>query len=158
VSVRAFDSALRAFSGQEPDACAHTERCGRNLSVGPDGQVYGCDHYTGHGHSLGPLGARSLAAHIDGPHFARFSSAKARLPTRCLACPVRFACGGGCPRHRFVQAGQGEPPINYLCGDYGRFFRHITPAMDEMVALIRSGRPITEILRRPVNLPPAAFN
>jgi uncharacterized protein len=157
VFVHPFESALSAWSGEEPTACAHTRRCGREFLLEHDGEMYGCDHYAYPGFSLGNIGRAPLVRIANGPAADRFCAVKDRLPSRCLACPVRFACNGDCPKHRFVRCGKGEPPVSYLCGDYGRFFRHIDPAMREMTALLRAGRPASEIMHRPINLPPVAF-
>lgn len=157
VLVQQFESALHAWAGGEPTVCAHTRRCGRAFALEHDGELYACDHYVYPGFSLGNVTRAPLARLANGAAADRFGAAKENLPVRCLACPVRFACNGDCPKHRFVRAGAGEPPVSYLCGDYARFFRHIDPAIREMVALLRAGRAPAEIMRRPVNTPPAGF-
>lgn len=158
VFVEQFESALAAWSGEEPTACPHTRRCRRVFCVEHDGELYGCDHYAYRRSSLGNVSDAPVRELADGARAEAFCAAKEELPARCLACPVRFACNGDCPKHRFVRAGVGERPVSYLCGDYSRFFRHIDPAMREIVALLRAGRPASEIMRRPLNAPPAAFS
>lgn len=157
VYVQQFESALSAWMGHGPTVCAHTRKCGRAFALEHDGELYACDHYVYPGFSLGNIGRAPLASLANGAAADRFGAAKEHLPSRCLACPVRFACNGDCPKHRFVRAGEGGPPVSYLCGDYGRFFKHIAPAMDQMVALLRAGRAPAEIMRRPLNAPPAGF-
>jgi uncharacterized protein len=158
VFVSQFESALNAWAGGEPTACAHTRACGRAFALEHDGELYPCCHYVYSGFSLGNIGRSPLARLANSPFAARFGSAKENLPSRCLACPVRFACNGDCPKHRFVRSADGEPPVSYLCGDYARFFKHIDPVLREMVALLRAGHPASDIMRRPVNRPPAAFS
>lgn len=158
VFVQQFESALNAWAVGEPTVCAHARRCGRAFALEHDGELYACDHYVYPGFSLGNLNRAPLARLANGAAADRFGAAKENLPARCVACPVRFACNGDCPKHRFVRAAEGEAPVSYLCGDYGRFFRHIDPAMRAMVALLAAGRPAAEIMRRPINLPPAAFS
>ena len=34
-------------------------------------------------------------------------------------------CRGGCPKHWFVGADVGSMGMNYLCGGYKKFYRHI---------------------------------
>lgn len=153
VFVQSFESALAAWAGAGPTQCAHTRRCGRAFALEHDGEVYGCDHYVYPGFSLGNLHRAPLAKIVEGAAAARFAAAKEDLPARCLACPVRFACNGDCPKHRFVRTAPGEPPVSYLCSDYGRFFRHIDPAMRAMTDLLRAGRPPAEIMRRPLSSP-----
>ena len=42
----------------------------------------------------------------------RFGLAKRdTLPRACRECPVLFACHGGCPKDRFLQAPDGEPGL-----------------------------------------------
>ena len=158
VFVEQFESALSAWSGEEPTACPHTRGCRRVFAVEHDGEMYGCDHYAYRGRSFGNVIGAPVARIANGPEADLFCAAKEILPERCRACPVRFACNGDCPKHRFVRTGAGERPVSYLCGDYSRFFRHIDPAMREMVALLRAGRPAADIMRRPLNAPPAAFS
>ena len=158
IFVEPFESALSAWSGEEPTACPHTRGCRRVFAVEHDGEMYGCDHYAYRGLSLGNVSRTPVGDIAEDSATDRFCAAKEALPARCLACPVRFACNGDCPKHRFVRTGGGEHPVSYLCGDYSRFFRHIDPVMREMVALIRSGRPAADIMRRPINEPPAAFS
>ena len=63
-----------------------------------------------------------------------------RLPRYCRDCVFLFACNGGCPKHRFAPTPDGEPELNYLCGDYKRFFAHIDPYMRTMAGLLRRGQ------------------
>ena len=158
VFVEQFESALSAWCGEEPTACLNTRACRRVFAVEHDGEVYGCDHYAYRGFSMGNIARAPLGDIANGAAIEGFCKAKESLPDRCLSCPVRFACNGDCPKHRFVRAGLGERPVSYLCGDYSRFFRHIDPAMREMAALLRAGRPASDIMKRPVNEPPAAFS
>jgi len=62
---------------------------------------------------------------------------------------VRFACNGGCPKHRFMTTAAGEPGLNYLCAGYKYFFRHVDPHLRVMANLVASGKPaafITQML------------
>ncbi len=43
-----------------------------------------------------------------------------------------FACGGECPKHRFLKTHDGEEGLNYLCTAYQRFFHHTDPYMKTM--------------------------
>jgi uncharacterized protein len=158
VFVEQFESALAAWCGEEPSACPNTRRCRRVFAVEHDGEMYGCDHYAYRDFSMGNVSRTPLGDIANGPAIEGFCGEKESLPDRCLACAVRFACNGDCPKHRFVRAGAGERPVSYLCGDYSRFFRHIDPVMREMAALLRAGRPASEIMKRPKNEPPSAFS
>lgn len=150
VFVQQFDAALANWTGQPAGVCIFSERCGRALAVEHNGDVYSCDHYVYPRHKLGNLLNESLAEMVDSPAQTAFGEAKAgTLPRYCRECPVRFACHGECPKHRFLRTPHGEPGLNYLCAGYRRFFTHIAPAMSTMAALLGNGRAPAEIMRLP---------
>jgi uncharacterized protein len=99
---------------------------------------------------LGNLVETPLASLVDDPRQIAFGEAKSKsLPRYCRECPVRFACHGECPKHRFLRTPDGEPGLNYLCAGYKKFFHHIEPAMNTMAALLRAGRAPMEIMQMP---------
>jgi uncharacterized protein len=147
VFVQTFDVALSAWMGLGAPLCIFQETCGRALAIEHNGDVYACDHFVYPEHRLGNVHATSLAEIGHGAAAERFGAAKADLPKKCRECPVRFVCNGDCPKHRFVAAGAGEPGISYLCPSYLRFFTHIGPAMEQMAALLRAGRPAADIMQ-----------
>ena len=147
VFVQSFDVALNAWMGLGAPLCVFQERCGRALALEHNGDVFACDHYVFPEHRLGNLHATALADIGHGKAAARFGDAKAELPRVCRECPVKFACNGDCPKHRFVAAGEGEPGVSYLCPGYLKFFTHIKPAMERMAALVRAERPAADIMR-----------
>ncbi|RXK56351.1 anaerobic sulfatase maturase [Oleiharenicola lentus] len=149
VFVQHFDSALANWLGQSPGICIFSPTCGRALAIEHNGDVYSCDHYVYPRYRLGNLLNEDLAALVDSPPQEAFGSAKADLPRYCRECPVRFACHGECPKHRFVRTPDGESGLNYLCAAYKKFFTHITPAMNTMAALIGNGRPPADIMLLP---------
>ena len=148
VFVQNFDVALSAWLGLEPSVCVFQERCGGAPALEHNGDVYACDHYVYPEHRLGNLHATPLADLGHGAAARRFGDAKADLPGVCRECPVRFACNGDCPKHRFVAAGEGELGVSYLCPGYRDFFTHIGPTMERMAALVRAGRPAAGVMRR----------
>jgi len=149
VFVQQFDVALNSWCGLSAGMCVFEERCGRSLALEHNGDVYACDHFVFPAYRLGNLHATPLADIGNGAQAAQFGEAKAKLPQICRECPVRFACNGDCPKHRFVSAADNEPGVSYLCPSYLKFFSHIDPAMRRMAALIRSGRTASEIMRGP---------
>ncbi|MFH1498160.1 MAG: SPASM domain-containing protein, partial [Verrucomicrobiota bacterium] len=89
-----------------------------------------------------------LARLVDSPTQKKFGADKSStLPRYCRECPVKFACNGDCPKHRFCRTPDGEPGLSYLCKSYRRFFTHIDPAMKTMAALLKHGRAAAEIMR-----------
>ncbi len=150
IFVQQFDAALANWVGQPAGVCIFSEKCGRALAVEHNGDIYSCDHYVYPRYKLGNLMNQSLAAMADSPGQTAFGDAKsATLPRYCRECPVRFACHGECPKHRFLQTPHGEPGLNYLCAGYRKFFTHIAPAMTTMAALLGNGRAPADIMRLP---------
>lgn len=100
---------------------------------------------------------------VASPRQREFGLAKRdTLPRYCLECDVGFACHGGCPKHRFTTAPDGEPGLHYLCPRYKAFFGHIRPATAAMCQLLQAGRAPSELVsqcaaedsRRPQRPPP----
>ncbi len=148
VYVQQFDAALANWVGQPAGVCVFSENCGRAVAIEHNGDVFSCDHYVYPRYQLGNVLNASLGAMVDSPTQTDFGLAKSRaLPRYCRECPVRFACHGECPKHRFLRTPQGEPGLNYLCAGYKRFFKHISPAMATMAALLGNGRAPAEIMR-----------
>lgn len=115
-----------------------------------NGDVYSCDHYVYPEYRLGNLRETSLATMADSLVQQKFGEAKsATLPRYCRECPVRFACHGECPKHRFLRTPDGEPGLNYLCAGYRRFFGHIDSPMRTMAALLGSGQAPAAIMELP---------
>jgi len=148
VFVQQFDAALANWLGEAAGVCVFSKNCGRALAVEHNGDVFSCDHYVYPEYKLGNLREVSLAAMVDSPVQQKFGDAKsASLPRYCRECPVRFACHGECPKHRFLRTPDGEAGLNYLCAGYKRFFTHVDSPMRTMAALYRSGRPPAAIMQ-----------
>lgn len=148
VFVQHFDAALANWVGQPAGVCIFSEQCGRALAVEHNGDVFSCDHYVYPRYKLGNLLAEPLATLVDLPQQQAFGRAKSdTLPRYCRECPVRFACHGECPKHRFLRTPSGDPGLNYLCAGYKKFFTHIDPAMNTMAALLTSGQAPASIMQ-----------
>lgn len=150
VFVQQFDSTLSAVYGMGPTVCVHQPRCGRALALEHNGNLYACDHYVYPEYRLGNIRETPIAELANGPAAARLGDLKADLSEQCRKCPVRFACNGDCPKHRFVSTGLGRPGLSYLCEDYHGFFTHVQPAMRAMAELLKMGRAPSEIMRAEV--------
>lgn len=139
VFIQFFDDLLGVWAGEPATLCTMQPRCGQSLLVEKNGDVYSCDHYVSPEYKLGNLTQDPLATLAGSPFQQRFGLAKAQLSARCQACPWRFACHGGCPKHRtLLQDGEHQ---NYLCEGYLSFFRHITPYMNVMRTLLLNQQP-----------------
>ncbi len=148
VFVQLFDVALGNWMGLGGALCVFSETCGRALALEHNGDLYSCDHYVYPKYKLGNLMNRSLGDMVDSAQQRKFGQDKKdSLPRYCRECPVRFACHGECPKHRFIKTPDGEPGLNYLCAGYKRFFTHIDRHMKLMANLLRAQRPAAEIMR-----------
>ncbi len=145
--VQLFDSALGSWVGIGASLCVFAPACGRAVALEHDGTAYACDHYVYPSHRLGRLGEQTLAQMVDSPQQRKFGSDKRdTLPEYCRRCELLFACNGACPKHRFLQAPNGEPGLNYLCAAYKRFFGHADPYLRVMAQLLRDGREAAQIM------------
>lgn len=149
VFVQMFDNALASWVGEGASLCVFAETCGRQVALEHDGSLYACDHYVYPEYRRGNLHRQSLADMLDAPEQRQFGAAKRdTLPAQCRRCEFRFACNGGCPKHRFLQSADGEPGLNYLCAGYRKFFHAVDPYMRVMAGLLRRGRAPAEIMQR----------
>lgn len=148
VFVQHFDVALANRFGQHT-LCVYAPECGDALAIEHNGDVYACDHYVEPGYLLGNVTTDRFAALLMSTPQRDFGQAKRVSLTRdCQACPVRWACHGGCPKDRFATSSEGENGHNYLCAGYLRFFTHIAQGIDTMANLIRAGRAPADIMGR----------
>ncbi len=150
VFVQQFDAALANWTGNPAGVCVFSENCGRALAIEHNGDIYSCDHYVYPRYNLGNLMNTSLAAMVDSPQQRAFGEAKsATLPRYCRECPVKFACHGECPKHRFLRTPEGETGLNYLCAGYKNFFKHIDSPMRTMGALLSMNQAPANIMQTP---------
>ena len=147
IFVQLFDVALNNWMGLGSPLCVFAEKCGRALVMEHNGDVYSCDHFVYPKYKLGNLAEQTLGAMVESPAQIKFGEDKlTTLPAYCRSCEVRFACNGECPKHRFMRTPSGEPGLNYLCGGYKRFFKHIDPYMRTMCQLLNEGRLASDIM------------
>ncbi len=67
-----------------------------------------------------------------------------------MQCRYFFTCHGECPKNRLLTAPGGEPGLNWLCEGLKAFFEHTERPMQAMAALLRRGRPASDIMRIPL--------
>lgn len=139
VYVQMFDSALAAWLGEKPSLCVMQSSCGFGLVVEQNGDVFSCDHYVYPEHRLGNLKRDSLVKMVNGRQQRKFGMAKTEVAGECMRCPWRFACHGGCPKHRIHKS--GERWHNHLCAGYKAIFSHMDPYMRYMAQQIAHKRP-----------------
>lgn len=141
VFIQNFDVALEAWSGRPSSLCVFSETCGLNPVIEHNGDLFACDHYVYPEYKFGNVLTDSLASFIQSPQQLKFGQDKRdTLPPECLNCEYRFACHGGCPKHRFLKTAAGEPGLNYLCSAYKAYFKHIDPYLKFMANELRERR------------------
>jgi uncharacterized protein len=142
VFVMNFEWTLGAFAGAPPGVCHHAARCGRNLILEHNGDVYACDHFMYPSFRLGNILEKRLAVMVESRTQRDFGAAKETgLPLFCRNCPYLFACRGGCPKHRFLHTPDGEPGLNHLCAGFRKFYAHADPVMRQMAGRLAGGVP-----------------
>ena len=147
VFVMNFEWSLAAFMGRPGVVCVHQENCGRAVIAEHNGDVYSCDHFVYPEYKLGNLTSDSLAVMTDSERQRAFGQAKSEtLPAQCRSCKYLGGCWGGCPKHRFAKAADGEAGLNYLCAGYLHYLHHISPFLKLIAGLIDEGREPAEIM------------
>lgn len=145
--VQMFDVALGAWMGQNPSLCIFSETCGDALIIEHNGDLYSCDHFVYPEYNLGNVHDQSISEMVAGPQQRKFGTDKRdMLPKFCRECDYRFACNGGCPKHRFIRTPDGEKGLNYFCQGYKMFFKHVDPYMRVMAGEISRGRPASNVV------------
>lgn len=162
VSVQFFDLQVGIWAGEPASLCVFAETCGAGLALEHNGDLYACDHYVYPDYRLGNIAQAPIETLAALPQQRQFGlDKKARLPAACRRCEWRFACHGGCPKHRFLPTEADDPErLNYFCRSNRMFFQHAAPHLQLMARLIRQGQPaarIMEMLEKP-KTPPAGRN
>ncbi len=148
VFVMNFEWALSAWLGAQSPVCIFARQCGRAVAMEHDGSVFACDHYVYPEYRLGNVLADDLGAMVERSVASGFGPHKElSLPRCCRECEVKEACWGGCPKHRFALAPDGEPGLHYLCVGYKKFFRHIRKYLRAMTTLIENDLPAAMVMQ-----------
>jgi uncharacterized protein len=147
VFVQSFDTALASWLGQPAGVCVFSETCGYAFAMESNGDLYQCDHYVYPEYKLGNIHDVSIDDMNQTDEAKQFGRDKRdRLNADCERCEYRFACHGGCPKHRFDVSNSGYPEHNYLCHGYYLFFKHADKYLRVMADLIAHHRPASEII------------
>jgi uncharacterized protein len=149
VFVQFFDVQLGLWMGRGSSLCVFAETCGKGLALEHDGSLYSCDHYVYPEYRLGNIMETPLREMLWTDRQQEFGWDKAdKLTEQCKACSFRFACNGGCPKHRFATSRTSEVGHNYFCESYMMFFRNAGDRMREMARLVAAGRPASDVVSR----------
>ncbi|MEZ6123076.1 MAG: hypothetical protein R3C49_07885 [Planctomycetaceae bacterium] len=66
---------------------------------------------------------------------------------RRIAGNAKSCSNGECPKNRFLRTPDGDDGLNYLCAGYRSFFNHSRPALQQMAALIKAGKPPSRVMQ-----------
>ena len=146
VFVLMFDWTLASWMGLPSPACIFQNECGRALVLEKNGDVYSCDHFVDEAHWLGNIQETKLDEILHLDKQSKFGQEKNRLPKTCQNCTFLFACNGECPKNRLITQSTCEPPTNYLCEGYKKYFSHVSSYMQTMANIVLSGRSAEEIM------------
>ena len=150
VFVQHFDVQLGLWMGRPSSLCVFAETCGNALALEHDGSLYACDHYVYPDYRLGRITETPLRDMVWSDRQAAFGQDKAaRLTAQCHRCSYRFACNGGCPKHRFAKSRDGEAGHDYFCESHTMFFRHAGDRLRAMARMLAAGRPASDAAGTP---------
>src|SRR5208337_1676628 len=117
--VQQFDATLMSWLRGHSSLCIFRPTCGEGVVLEHNGDVYSCDHFVEPAYLLGNIMEKPLIDLVGSEDQRLFGQNKTdTLTKQCRECPVRFACQGDCPKHRFATASDGEPCLSYLCPGY----------------------------------------
>ena len=145
--VQQFDGTLMAWLRGHSSLCIFQRTCGEGVALEHNGDVYSCDHFVEPDFLLGNIMEKPLIELVSSEAQFGFGHRKADLTKQCRECPVRFACNGDCPKHRFTLASDGERGLSYLCAGYRAFFEHVNRPMQIMADLLRRGQLAEGVMR-----------
>lgn len=130
INIPYFEASLEAWMGRVNPLCTLAPLCGKGLAVEANGDVFACDHYVYPEYKLGNIKEDNLGDIQFSQKQENFGRAKeGTLPSQCRKCEYQFACFGECPKNRFLKTLDGEKGLNYLCGGWKKFWKHIDPYM-----------------------------
>ena len=149
VFVQTFEAGLRNWMRLPSSGmCVFEKTCGYGLALEHNGDLYACDHFVEPDYLLGNIKEQHMIQMVSSPQQYKFGQDKFdSLPKYCLACPVLFACNGGCPKNRFIESPGGEPGLNYLCAGYKAFFQRVDKPMKIMATLMNTGRRASDVMQ-----------
>ena len=142
IFVQTFEETIRNEAGLTGGLCVFQETCGDALAMEHNGDLFSCDHFVLPEFKLGNILELPIVEMANSPEQIAFGKAKRdALPSYCRRCEVLSLCYGECPKNRFVTTPDGEPGLNYLCAGYRRFFNHVRPTVQRILALLNAGKP-----------------
>ena len=139
IYVQSFDNALASWIGEPASLCIHQRECGRGLIIERNGDIYACDHYVYPQYRLGNIQTDKIRKIASAKLQEKFGKNKANVGAKCESCHYRFACNGGCPKHRIYPNSDGSYQ-NHLCSGYHVLFKHMDPYLCYMANELKNYR------------------
>jgi len=138
IFVQYFETQVGLWMGLPSSLCIFSETCGNGLALEHNGDLYTCDHYVYPEYRIGNIAKTPLRELVWSDRASEFGRDKRDTLTRqCRECEYRFACNGGCPKHRILKSCYGENGQNYFCQSYLMFFAH---AKERLIQLSNAAR------------------
>lgn len=145
--VNYFDNTLAAYAGQHPSLCSMAPYCGCSLAVEHNGDVYTCDHFVFEDYKLGNIFEKNIAEMAKSDQQLFFEQRKQdTLSRQCRNCPFIKACGGDCPKNRFVK-NEDRESVSCLCEGFRMFFNHTRKHFEFMANELRHQRPPANVMK-----------
>lgn len=146
--VNFFDNTLAAYAGQMPSLCTMAQYCGCSLAIEHNGDAYCCDHFVFPEYQLGNIFVTPISELAKSDKQLIFEQRKQdTLSKQCKDCEFLSACGGDCPKNRFVKNSDGEY-ISCLCQGFQMFFKHTRKQFEFMAEELRNHRPPANVMKR----------
>lgn len=145
--INYFDNTLAAYAGLSPDLCSMAPYCGCSLAIEHNGDAYCCDHFVFPQHRLGNIFQKNLAEMAKSDQQLFFEQIKQdSLARQCQKCEFLQACGGDCPKNRFIKNEENEY-ISCLCQGFRLFFNHTRKHFSFMANELKNHRPPANIMK-----------
>lgn len=145
--VNYFDNTLAAYAGQYPSLCSMAPYCGCSLAVEHNGDVYTCDHFVFEDYKLGNIFEKNIAEMAKSDQQLFFEQRKQdTLSRQCRNCPFIKACGGDCPKNRFVK-NEDRESVSCLCEGFRMFFNHTRKHFEFMANELKHQRPPANVMK-----------
>ncbi len=149
VFVTFFDAVLASYVQGYSSLCVLSPKCGQNVALEHNGDLYSCDHYVEPDYLLGNITQKPIAELVYSEKQRSFGNAKwSQLPVYCKKCEFLFTCYSECPKNRVLKTPTGEDGLNWLCEGLKAFFEHTKPQMQKMAYFLRNGQPASGIMAK----------
>lgn len=146
--VNYFDNTLAAYVNQMPGLCSMAPHCTCALAIEHNGDAYCCDHFVFPGFKLGNITESNIGELAKSDKQLFFEQNKQdSLSGQCRNCEFLKACGGDCPKNRFVKNSNGEY-VSALCQGFKMFFSHTQKHFEFMANELNNQRPPANIMKK----------